>query len=265
VSAGLTGGDTAVVSGTIFTYAGSDNTTYAASTTAPTAVGTYSVTPSASTVTVTPAADQAKYSKTYAYVAGVLTITAPTLTVTAGNVSITVGGSVSPSATVSGLVGTDTATVSTATYTYAGTGSTTYAASITAPTAAGTYSITPSAATLAVSPAADTTDYAATYSYAAGTLTIASIPKPPVQLRATHVIGSILPGHRVKITIAGTGFAGRPKITSSSRGTVIVLSKVTGTRITVWVTVPASTKAGHATLTIRLANGKSCKIGYVIK
>ncbi len=265
VTAGLTAGDTAVVSGTIFTYAGTDNTTYAASTTAPTAVGTYSVTPSAATVTVTPAADQGKYSKTYAYVAGALTITAPTLTVTAGNVSIKVGGTVTPSATVGGLVGSDTAAVSTATYTYAGTGSTTYASSITAPTAAGTYSITPSAATVTVSPSADATNYGLTYNYVAGTLSIAAVAKPPVVLRATHLIGSIVPGRRLKVTIVGTGFSGRPKITSTSPGTVVVVSKDTGTHLTVWVTVAGSTRPGHATFTIRLANGKSCKIGYVIK
>jgi uncharacterized repeat protein (TIGR02543 family) len=265
VTAGLTAGDTAVVSGTTFTYAGISPTVYASSTTAPTAAGTYSVLPSGSTVTVTPAADQSKYSKTYAYVSGVLTITAPTLTVTAGNVNITVGGSVSPSSTVSGLVGTDTASVSTATYTYAGTGATTYAASITAPTAAGTYSITPSAATVVVAPVADTTDYGTNYTYAAGTLTIAAKPKPPVVLHASSVIGAIVPGHRVKVTIVGTGFSGRPKVTSSSHGTTVVLSKVTGTRLTVWVTVASTTKPGRATLTIRLANGKSCKIGYVIK
>jgi hypothetical protein len=264
VTAGLTAGDTAVVSGSTFTYSGISPTIYASSTTAPTAAGTYSVKPSGSTVTVTPAADQKKYSTTYAYVSGELTITAPTLSVTASNVSIKVGGTVSPSSSVSGLVGTDTATA-TATYTYTGTGSTTYAASITAPTAAGTYSITPSAATVTVTPAADATDYGTNYTYVAGSLTITANPKPPVALHASRVIGSIVPGHRVKITIVGTGFSGRPKVTSSSHGTVVVDSNVTGTRLTVWVTVPSSTKPGHATLTIRLANGKTCKIGYVIK
>jgi hypothetical protein len=214
---------------------------------------------------VTPAADQSKYSTHYAYVSGVLTITAPVLTVNAADVSIKVGGTVTPSAAVSGLGGTDTATVSTATYTYAGTGATSYPASTTAPTAAGIYSITPSAATVVVSPAADASNYAAAYSYVPGTLTITPAAKPPVVLHATRVIGSAVPGHRVKVTIVGTGFSGRPKITSSSRGTVVVVSGDTGTHLTVWVTVSKSTKSGHATLTIRLANGKTCKIGYVIK
>jgi hypothetical protein len=265
VTAGLTAGDTAALSGTVFTYTGTGSTTYAASTTEPTTVGTYSVTPSGATVTVTPAADQSKYSTYYAYVDGTLTITAPTLTVTAANVSIKVGGIVSPSASVSGLGGTDTATASTVTYTYTGTGATTYPSSTTAPTAAGTYSITPSAATVTITPATDASNYGATYQYVAGTLTITAAVKPPVVLHASHLVGSIVPGHRVKLTIVGTGFSGRPKVTSSSRGTVVVDSGVTGTHLTVWVTVPATTKSGHATFTIRLANGKSCKIGYVIK
>jgi hypothetical protein len=96
-------------------------------------------------------------------------------------------------------------------------------------------------------------------------LTIAAVAKPPVVLRATHISGAVTPGHRVKVTIVGTGFSGRPKITSSSRGTSVVVSTVTGTHLTVWVKVPGSTRRGHATLTIRLANGKSCKIGYTIK
>ncbi len=265
VSAGLTAGDTAVVSGTTYTYAGTGATTYAASSTAPSAVGTYSVKPSGATVTVNPAADQSKYSTIYAYVSGALTISAPTLSVTAGNVSIKVGGAVTPSATVSGVVGSDGATVSKATYTYTGTGSTTYPASITVPTAAGTYSITPSAATVTVTPVADAPNYGTNYTYVPGTLTISAVVKPPVVLRATHISGVITHGHRAKITIDGTGFAGRPKVTSSSRGTVVVVSKVTGTHLTVWVKVSRSTRPGHATLTIRLANGKTCKIGYVIK
>ncbi len=242
-----------------YTYAGTGSTTYASSTTAPTAVGTYSITPSAATLNFT-TGSAANYSTPDTYVAGMLTIslagnvtllfgTAPTgttygqdpqvtatpnpstgttvvyssatplvcsvnastgvvttlaqgtctidandsgngsygpasqvaqsfnvatataPTVTAANKSITVGGSFTASAMVSGLQNSDAASVTSATYTYAGTGSTTYASSTTAPTAVGTYSITPSAATLNF-----TTGSAANYStpdtYVAGTLTI---------------------------------------------------------------------------------------------
>jgi hypothetical protein len=42
--------------------------------TAPTAVGTYSVNPSASTVTISPSKDAVNYSVSYIYIAGTLTI-----------------------------------------------------------------------------------------------------------------------------------------------------------------------------------------------
>jgi uncharacterized repeat protein (TIGR02543 family) len=265
VSEGLLTGDTASVSTATYTYTGTGSTTYAASTTAPTAVGTYNVTPSAATVVITPATDASKYATTYDYVGGALTITTATLTVTAGNVSITAGATVTPTATVSGLVGSDTAAVSTATYTFAGTGSTTYAASATAPSAVGTYSITPTAATVVVTPATDAADYSTTYTYVAGTLTIKPKPKPPVVLHAGHISGVILPGQRRSITIIGTGFSGQPKITGTTKGIKVSVSKDTGSRLSVWVTVPKGTHAGHGTFTIRLSNGKICKITYTIK
>ena len=265
VSAGLATGDTATVSTATYTYAGTGSTTYASSTTAPTALGTYSVTPSAATVAITPSTDASNYSTTYTYVAGALTITAGTLTVTVGNLSITAGGTVTPTATVSGVGGSDAATVSSATYTYAGTGSTTYAASATAPTAAGTYSITPSAATLAVTPTADAVDYSTTYTYVSGTLTIQAKAKPPIVFHASRIIGSILPGRRLSIAFIGSGFSGQPKITGTTKGIKISVSKDTGTRLTAWVTVPKGTRAGHGTFTIRLSSGKICKINYTIK
>ncbi len=206
VSAGLGTGDTATVSAATYTYVGTGATTYAASTTAPTAVGTYSVTPSAATVTITPTTDASKYATTYTYVAGTLTITPATLTVTAGNLSITAGGTVTPTVTASGFAGSDGATISGVTYIYAGTGSTTYAASATAPTAAGTYSVTPTAATLAVTPTGDAVDYSTTYTFVAGTLTIAPKPKAPLVPKATHLVGKILPGHRLSVVIEGSGF-----------------------------------------------------------
>jgi uncharacterized repeat protein (TIGR02543 family) len=91
------------------------------------------------------------------------------ITITAANVPISYAGSINNSVSITSgnLVSPDT--LSGATYTYAGTGSTTYAASTTAPTAVGTYSITPSAATLSTGTASN---YQITY--AAGSLTISA-------------------------------------------------------------------------------------------
>jgi hypothetical protein len=79
---GLQSGDSASASGTVFTYAGTGSTTYASSTTAPTAPGTYSITPSLSTLTITPASDAANYDATVDFVSGTLVVTKPTITST---------------------------------------------------------------------------------------------------------------------------------------------------------------------------------------
>jgi hypothetical protein len=71
---GLTSTDQAMVSKVTYTYFGKGSTTYGPSTTAPKAIGTYSVMPSGAAVVISPSVDQAIYSKTYTYVAGTLTI-----------------------------------------------------------------------------------------------------------------------------------------------------------------------------------------------
>jgi hypothetical protein len=76
---GVQPGDTAAVSGTVFTFAGTASTNYAASTVEPTNPGTYSITPSRSTVTITPNGDAANYGATIEYVPGTLVISAATL------------------------------------------------------------------------------------------------------------------------------------------------------------------------------------------
>jgi len=76
VVTGLTTADRAVVTKDTFTYTGVAPTVYAASTTAPSAVGTYLALPANATVVVTPSADQGIYASTYNYSAGSLVISA---------------------------------------------------------------------------------------------------------------------------------------------------------------------------------------------
>jgi hypothetical protein len=75
---GLTAADKAVVTKATFTYTGVGATVYAASTVAPSAVGTYTVVPANATVVVTPSADQSIYAATFNYAAASLVISAPT-------------------------------------------------------------------------------------------------------------------------------------------------------------------------------------------
>ncbi len=76
VVTGLTATDRATVTKDTFTYTGVAPTLYAASTIAPSAVGTYLALPANATVVVTPSADQSIYATTYNYVAGTLVISA---------------------------------------------------------------------------------------------------------------------------------------------------------------------------------------------
>jgi hypothetical protein len=76
VVTGLTAADRASVTKDTFTYTGVAPTVYAASTIAPSAIGTYVVLPANATVVVTPSADQGVYATTYNYVAGSLVISA---------------------------------------------------------------------------------------------------------------------------------------------------------------------------------------------
>jgi hypothetical protein len=103
-----------------------------------------------------------------------VTVSARPITVTAADRTVAFGTAVVSgfSVTTGSLAGSDR--ISALTFTYEGTGSTTYATSTTAPTAIGTYSVTPS---VAVFDSGSDADY--TISYAAGTLSIVAPPPPP--------------------------------------------------------------------------------------
>jgi hypothetical protein len=171
----LRGNDAATVTSATYTYAGTGSTSYGPSTTPPTNVGTYSVTPSAATVNFT-SGQSSNYPPPYIYVAGSLTIFQAILNVTANNQTLAFTGSpaVADTSVVVGLFGGDTATVTSATYTYVGTGSTSYGPSTTPPTNKGNYRVTPSSATVNIT-SGSPSNYSSTYGYAAGTLTIAGV------------------------------------------------------------------------------------------
>jgi outer membrane protein OmpA-like peptidoglycan-associated protein len=98
-----------------------------------------------------------------------ITVTRKSLAVATVAKSITYGSALSMTYSISGLEGSDTD--SAVTFTYAGTGNTTYASSTTQPTGAGTYSVTPSDITLT---AGLTTNYGITYTPAVLIITKAS-------------------------------------------------------------------------------------------
>jgi hypothetical protein len=103
--------------------------------------------------------------------------------------------------------------------------------------------------------AASTTNLAATS--VATTVTFV-VPGP----QPKRVIGFVTAGVTKTISIAGMYFYGRPKITSHG-GTTAIVTKDTGTLLTVRVTVKAGSRNGTFTFTIRLANGKTGTVRYV--
>ena len=122
---------------------------------------------------------------TISYVTGLLAVTKATLTITANALSVSYGATFTPTSTITGFVNSDQATLTGATYIYQGTGTTSYGPSTTKPSAVGTYSITPSAATLNF-----TTGLASyyTYAYAAGVLTITTVPHPTELTSVTETL-----------------------------------------------------------------------------
>jgi hypothetical protein len=80
--------------------------------------------------------------------------------------------------------------------------------------------------------------------------------------KATRTNGFVIPGRTTTVTIVGTGFIGRPRITSHA-GTTVVVARDTGKLLTVKVTVKAGSRNGTYTFTIKLGNGKTCKVKYV--
>jgi hypothetical protein len=69
----------------------------------------------------------------------------------------------------------------------------------------------------------------------------------------------------VTLTIVGTGFYGHVTVTSNEAGTRAVVTHDSGKLLTVRVTVRAGSRKGEHTFTIRLANGKSCRVNYLVK
>jgi hypothetical protein len=198
---------------------------------------------------------------------------APTLgslAISASSLNVTVGGTISPTAAVSGLSTGDTATVASVTFTYAGTGSTVYAASTTAPSAVGSYSVTPSAGTVTISPSTDASKYSATYTYVAGSLVISAVvvpPPPPPTLapHASRVVGSIVVGESRTVTIIGTGFATGSHVRSNESGAVVRVRSVSATRIVLKVSVRKGQRPARHTFTITAAKVSTCRIGYLTK
>lgn len=91
------------------------------------------------------------------------------------------------------------------------------------------------------------------------------VATPPIVLPiATRVVGYAVAGRAVTLQIRGRGFFGRPRIVAHA-GTTVVVTKDSGTSLTVRVTVAVRSRPGVYRLVITLPNGKSTSVRYVLR
>ena len=240
---GFAGSDLATISAINRTYIGS-SVAYPESSTAPSNAGTYKIVLSSATLSFS---SGLATNYQISYVDGTYTISVRTLTITANDKSKTAGAA-NPTfnVTLSGLQGSDTASVAAMTYTFQSTGSTTsFGPSTDTPSVAGTYSITPSAASLTFT-VGTSSNYS--YSYAAGAYTINTPGKIADSITLND--GSVIYGETLNLTsLLGSSGSGSGSITYSINsgtgctisGTTLTAKKGSGT-----CDVLAS-KAGDAT------------------
>jgi outer membrane protein OmpA-like peptidoglycan-associated protein len=215
--------------------------------------GTFTYSPSAGTrlnvgthtlgVTFTP--DSGNYAVAQRNVTFV--VTRKSLTVAAVASTITFGAPVVSTYTVSGLEGSDSD--SGVTYTYAGTGSTTYAGSTTAPVNAGTYSVTPSAVTLS---SGLTSNYSITYNAANFTINKASQATITAVPATNTVTYAPSPGEPT-VALSTTGGSGNGAVTYAvtSPGGICSISGTTLTALLAGSCTVVATKAESANFIAR--------------
>jgi major membrane immunogen (membrane-anchored lipoprotein) len=88
--------------------------------------------------------------------------------------------------------------------------------------------------------------------------TTTTVPSGP---SASVVHGHAVAGRTVTLSIDGSGFSGRPRVTSHA-GTTALVVRDTGRVLVVRVSVKAHSRNGLFTFTITLANGRSCQVRY---
>ena len=81
-------------------------------------------------------------------------------------------------------------------------------------------------------------------------------------LKAIRVIGAVVAGRTLKITITGTGFSGRPRIIANIAGVSARVTGDTGRALTVLVTVRSGVRTGVHSFTVILSTGKRTSVKF---
>ena len=96
-------------------------------------------------------------------------------------------------------------------------------------------------------------------------ITTVALTKPKPKFHAIKVHGFARAGHTVTLVITGVGFYGKPRVTSNERGTSVAVLHDRGTQLVIRVKVKAGSRKGWHTFTIRLANGQTSRVNYLVK
>ncbi len=89
----------------------------------------------------------------------------------------------------------------------------------------------------------------------------ATPPPPPAAPSASRVVGYVVAGKTRTIEIVGAHFVGQPHVTSHF-GTVATVTRDTGTKLVVRVSVKARSRNGVFTFTITNPDGATCQVRY---
>jgi hypothetical protein len=130
---------------------------------------------------------------------------------------------------------------------------------------AGTLSGTPTAAGAFAFTVTMTDANAQTKTASLSLTTVAATPPPKPKYHITRVGGYVVVGRWSHLVIVGVGFYGDPKITSNERGTIVRVAHDHGNYLDVLIRAPFGSGHGWHTLTVRLANGKTAKVNYLVK
>jgi hypothetical protein len=103
--------------------------------------------------------------------------------------------------------------------------------------------------------------------HSTATTTTTTTPPPPVrqQLRAIRAYGFGVAGRITTMRIVGVGFYGQPMISSTAPGTRVGVTHDYGRQLVLRVMTKAGSLKGTHTFTIKLANGRTCRINYMVK
>jgi hypothetical protein len=89
-------------------------------------------------------------------------------------------------------------------------------------------------------------------------------PPPPPAIHITKEKGNAVDGSTVLLTVTGSGFPGKPSVTTTGSLVKVVITHASATVLTVRVTAAKTARPGRRTLTFTFAPSKIAKVNYLL-